>query len=1114
MFCWLSLMLNFQALGQQSSVLSSGDWFKIGITQSGVYKIDAGLLKSMGINTSALVPEQIRIYGNGGQMLPQRNSVKRADDLKQNAILVKGEEDGRFDANDAIYFYAEGPHVIAYDSARASFYHQVNYYSDTAYYFLTYGNGKGLRIRNEAGITAPNAGTVSQFDDYWFHETESVNLLKSGRDWWGEYIAASSAFTVQADLPDVVPSSEIIFTGSAIGSAQVTTKFQWQLNGQPAGEASIGVVGPGTYDIKAQRSERSFRLKVSENPPSTFSVGVTYVKNGQSAAQAYLDFIGLQVKRVLRAYPTQQTYRFAPGTKDTVTYQIRNVPADWLWWEVSDPASVTSAVLKDAGNNVSVFTANRSKSLKQYVGFTTGQAFVPASWQRVARQNLHRYPTPDLLIVTAGAWQTEAKKLADFRSGQDGLETLTVTTDQIYNEFSGGKTDVSAIRDFVRLLYKNSPGKLKYLLLFGDATYDYKNLLQNQSQDQRNNWVPVYESRESLNPVYTYSSDDYFGFMEDTEGDWIETSAGDHSVEIGIGRLPAKSAEEAKIIVDKLIHYASSPKSNGNWQNTIHFVADDGDGTIHQQHADELAKLTQKEFLSSRIFLDAYPQTTTGLGQKVPAVNAAIKKSINEGTLILNYTGHGGTSGWAEEQVLTLAEMQAARGYDHLPLLITATCDFGRYDDPGLVSGAELMVLSPRGAAIGAVSTTRPVYSSTNFTINKAFYESLILAGRKGRMGDIFRLTKNAGLAGSLNRNFTLLGDPSMKLARAEKEVSWQVKPDTLRALQKVVLAGKITDGNTPDAGFQGRARVVVYDKQVSFRTLGNEGEVKNYSEFSSKLFDGNVSVKDGQFTCAFVMPKDMDYRTGTGRVDVYALADDSLTSASAQLDVLIGGSAVLSEDKTPPQITAYLNAPDFRSGDKVDGSSVLFLNISDENGINLSKSGIGHDITLTLNDTLVLVLNDYYTADLNNYKKGVIRYPFENLSPGTYSARIKVWDTYTNSSEISFGFQVGLPTGIKLNSLVVFPNPFDQDLSFELSHNRPDDDVEIVFSILLSSGQVLGSFQWPYYNSEAVIRQIIPSKPLGGFTLGVSSYLYVLKIRSLKDNSVDTRSGKLLRLR
>lgn len=1112
--CWIFLLFPSQAYSQQSSVLSAGNWYKIGITQSGVYKIDAALLKSMGIDIATLSPDQIKIYGNGGHMLPQKNNIKRTKDLAQNAILVKGEEDSRFDASDVVYFYAEGPNVIAYDSAKNSFYHQTNYYSDTTYYFLTYGNGKGLRIQNKPGLTTAAQTIINQYDDYWFHESESVNLLKSGRSWWGEYIGTSSTLTVQADLPDVIPSSDIIMRTSAIGSAQVTTRFLWQLNGQSAGEASIGTVGTGTYDIKAQKSESSFNLKAAGNPASVMTVGVTYTKNGQSSAQAYLDYISLQVKRSLQAYSKQQFYRFLPASKDTVTYQIRNVPPDWLWWNISNPASITSSVLKDNGNNVYVFSDHKSKELKQYIGFAPTQALTPASWQRVANQNLQKYPTPDLLIVTAGAWESEAKRLADFRAEHDELETLVVTTNQIYNEFSGGKPDITAIRDFIRQLYTNDPKKLKYLLLFGDATYDYKNLLQNQSQSQRNNWVPVYESLESLNPVYTYSSDDYFGFMEADEGTWIETNAGDHSLEIGIGRLPAKSIEEVKTIVDKLIHYASSPKSRGNWQNTIQFVADDGDGTIHQQHADELAKLTQNDFLSSRIFLDAYPQTTTDQGQKVPAVNAAIKKSIQEGTLILNYTGHGGTSGWAEEQVLTLSEMQTARGYNNLPLLITATCDFGRYDDPGLVSGAELMVLSPRGAAIGAVSTTRPVYSSTNFTINKAFYESLIQVGKEGRMGDIFRLTKNASLAGSLNRNFTLLGDPSMKLARAEKKVLWNTLPDTLRALQKVILKGKVGDESTTDHNFQGTARIIVYDKQVSFRTLGNEGEVKTYEEFRSKLFDGNVRVKNGMFVCEFIMPKDIDYRAGTGRINIYALADDSLTAASAQLDVMVGGSVALGEDHIPPKITAYLNSPEFKDGDTVEGSSVLFLNLSDENGINVSEAGIGHAITLTLNDTLSLVINEYYTADLDNYRKGTVRYPFVNLPAGKYTIRIKVWDTYTNSSEITFGFQVGLPTGIKVNSLTVFPNPFDQDLSFELNQNRADDDVEIIFSLLLNSGQLLGSYQWQYYNSEPVIKQKIPSIRPGELTLGISSYLYILKIRSLKDNSVDTRSGKLLRLR
>jgi len=1111
LFCWAFLLLALHGFGQTSSVLSTGSWYKIAVTENGIYKLDAAFLRKMGLDITAISPDQIKIYGNGGKMLPQNNSANRTPDLVQNAIMVDGEADGKFDVSDAIYFYGESPHQTYYDSLKSRYTHEINVYSDSTYYFLTVGAGKGLRVTSKPSLVSLSETFVNQYDDYWFHEQEAVNLLRSGREWWGEYIGTASTFTIDANIPDVIPSSNVNLLTSAIGSAQVPTKFLWQLNGQSAGEGSIGVVGPGQYDLKAQKSENIFLLNTSDHPPVNFKVGVTYDKGGQSAAQAYLNYVGLQTKRLLKAYDYQQIYRFSPDSKDIVNYQINDVSAGWFWWNVSDPGEITSAVLKNIGT-AATFTDAAGKTVRQYIGFTLKNAFTPVSGQKIDNQNLHQTEAPDLLIITSKSFETEAKRLAAFREENDHLETLIVTTNQVYNEFSGGKTDVSAIRDYVRFLSKGSPGKLKYLLLFGDATYDFKNLARNQTAGQRDNWVPVYESRESLNPVYTYSSDDYFGFLRDGEGEWTENNAGDYAVEIGIGRLPVKSAAEAKVIVDKLIHYASSPKSRGRWQNTIHFVADDGDGTIHQQHADELARLTHDNFLSSRIFLDAFPQTTTSLGQKVPGVNAAIKKSINEGTLILNYTGHGGTSGWAEEQVLTLTEMQTARGYNNLPLLITATCDFGRYDDPGIISGAELMVLSPRGAAIGALSTTRPVFSSTNFTINKAFYDALITLGPAARMGDIFRQTKNKGLAGSLNRNFTLLGDPSMRLARAEKAIRWSAAPDTLRALEKTTLRGEVVVDGSVDISFSGIARLTVFDKPVSFRTLGNEGEVKTYSEFGNKLFDGMVKVADGKFICEFVMPKDIDYRIGTGRVSIYALAADSLSDASAQLDVLIGGSGAPAKDITAPKIAAYLNTKDFREGDIVEGSSVLFLDLSDENGINLSKSGIGHNITLTLNDTATYVLNDYYTAELD-FRQGTVRFPFDQLPAGKYVAVIKVWDTYTNSSEITFGFQVGQATGIKFSSLTVFPNPFDQDLSFEVIHNKADDDVEIVFSILLSSGQKLGSFEWQYYNNEGIIKETIAGARFNRFTSGINSLLYTLQIRSLKDNSVDMRSGKLLRL-
>ena len=1106
-FYCFGVLLCGHAFSQESSVLSSGKWIKIAVSQSGIHKIEAGLLKEMGFEIATLNPAQIQIYGNGGSMLPQKNSAHRAKDLIQNAIWVKGEEDGKFDANDVIYFYGEGPHVITCDSANMTMKHQTNIYTDASYYFLTIGNSNGLRVKKTASVSATNGKAVSEFTDYWFHEKESVNTLKSGREWWGEYLGGS-AFTIQADIPGVIPFSQIKFSGSAMGAAQVSTKFSWQLNGQIIGESTIGTVGGGTYDIKGQKSDFAATATAGATPPSAFSLGVNYDKGGQSSAQAYLNFVGLQVTRELRAYDKQQIYTFFPDTRDTITYQIKNIPTDWQLWDITNSASSL------AYNSGGSFTGKSGKSVRQYIGFLTSQAFAPASWQPVANQNIAASQTPDLLIVTAPLWENEAKRLAAFRKKNDGLETLVVTSTQVYNEYASGKPDLSAMRDFAKNLYQKNPGKLKYLLLFGDAVYDYKNNLQNQSQVQSSNWIPVYESRESLNPVYTYSSDDYFGFLENQEGDWPESSAGDHTMDIGVGRLPAKSVQEARIVVDKLIRYSSSKKSVGNWRNTINFVADDGDGNVHQEHADQLSKLVSTAFLPSRLFLDAFPQTTTSEGQKVPAINTLIKNSIDNGTLVLNYTGHGGVGGWAEEQVLTLADMLSARGIDNLPLLLTATCDFGRYDDPGLVSGAEIMVLSPKGAAIGAVSTTRPVYSSTNFTISKAFYEALVTAGPETRMGDIFKITKNNSLVGALNRNFALLGDPSMRLAKAEKYVRWTQKQDTLRALQKVTLKLEVYDATegTIDKNFNGTARIAVYDKQTDFKTLGNQGTPENYSEFRSKLFDGNVSVSNGLISCSFSMPKDIDYRTGIGRINVYAVRSDSLADAGGQLEITVGGSAALIVDKTPPKMNAYLNDPTFKNGDVVDNEPVLFVKISDENGINVSKAGIGHNITLTLNDTLVIVANDFYTADIDDYKSGTIRFPFEHLPSGNYTIRIKVWDTYNNLSETAFGFQVGMSNAIKLTDFKIYPNPFIRELSFELNHSRINEDVEVIFHLLLNSGQHLGSFTWQYYNSESVIRESITSTSLGQLMTPLISYMYTIEIKSLKDNSIDKRSGRIVR--
>lgn len=1110
--CCLGIILSFLSSAQEKPVLATGNWYKLAVSETGIHRIDPSFFRKMGVNPADVDPRQIQLYSQKPGMLPQQNNAWQSNALTENAIWVSGEEDGRFDGNDAVYFYAESPHEILYDSVKAELKHQINIYTDSSYYFLTYGQKTGLRVRPLATIHTQKGKLISQFDDYWYHETEMYNLLKSGREWWGEYLN-NAALTFTANIPGIVSASDIKLRTSAIGAAQTATRFLWQLNGKQAGESPIGTVSNGTYDIKALRSDATFTIHADSAPADAITVGVTYERNGQSSAQGYLNYLALHVKRELRQYASQQVYRFLPEASDTVTYQFGNVDSDWLLWNISN-AKIPAVINQNVQNNTSSFTTTGGKSNRHYIGFKTDQAIEPVFSEKVNPQNIAGNVTPDLLIVTPSAWKQEAERLAAFRESNDGLETLVVTIEEIYNEFGGGKQDLTAIRDFAKHLYNRDPGKLKYLLLFGDASFDYKNNLKNQSELQQKGWVPVYESRESLNPVYTYSSDDYYGFMKDSEGSWPESAAGDHTVDIGVGRLPVKSLSEAQLIVDKLIRYSSSVRALGNWRNNVQFVADDGDGNIHQRHADELATLIQTDFMSSRVFIDAFPQNTGSEGQKAPSVNQLIHKKINEGTLILNYTGHGGVSGWAEEQVLTLADMQSARGMDNLPLLFTATCDFGRYDDPGLVSGAELMVLSPRGAAIGAISTTRPVYSSTNYTLSQAFYKALLAKGADRRLGDIFKETKNKALVGSLNRNFTLLADPSMQLARAQKRIRWAEKPDTLRALQKVRLKGQIYDAVTAlkDARFEGTARIVLYDKQVAFKTLGNEGKPETYSEFRSKLFDGSVKVIGGEFICEFVMPKDIDYRVGIGRANVYAVQADSLMDASGQLDVTIGGSANPETDNTPPKLTGYIDNPSFKDGDLIEPSATLYVMASDENGISISNAGIGHNITLVVNDTTTIILNDYYTADTGDYRNGVLTFPLENLPTGKYVIRVKVWDTYTNFSEIAFGFQVGAFKGIQLNTLKVYPNPFDKDLSFELTHNRVNDDVEIVFNLILNNGQSLGEFRRQYYNTEATIRDTFDVTQVGNWIPNLTSLVYQLKIRSLKDNSGDQRSGKLIR--
>ncbi|NJL15297.1 MAG: type IX secretion system sortase PorU, partial [Microscillaceae bacterium] len=575
-----------QAQFASASVLREGNWFKLGVLSAGLYKIDATLLRQAGFDPATLNPQNLQLYGNGGGMLPQRNDAPRPDDLVQNAIFVEGAQDGRFDEQDYLLFYAQGTDVWRYEASSATFAHEKNLYSDTTFYFLTVGTSPGLRVGSQPDLLEP-APVVETFPDFFAYERDLVNVIRSGREWYGEAFGFQNEYSFNFTAEGLVPNTELILTSKVMARSSQTSAFEVLVNGQLLGQLSIAPVTNQTYDFKGRDAEARFVF--SANPlASGGQIALTLrFQDGGNNGNGYLNFLRFNFTRQLRLYGNQTVFRNHPAQLQARTrFLLSQTPANVRIWDISQawtPLAQDFSIL----NNQAAFTA-ATETPKTFVVFQGSDFPRPLALGRVANQNLHALNTPNLLIITPPFLLTEAERLANLRRQHDGLSVAVVTLPQVYHEFASGQADLTAIRDFVRMLYERAPHTLRYLLLFGDASYDYKDRTPNNF-----NLIPIYESRQSLHPIFSFSSDDYFGFMEAQEGEWNETSAGDHTLEIGVGRLPVRHLAEARAVVDKLIRYATAPEALGTWRNRVVFLADDGDNNIHQRDADQLAEILE-----------------------------------------------------------------------------------------------------------------------------------------------------------------------------------------------------------------------------------------------------------------------------------------------------------------------------------------------------------------------------------------------------------------------------------------------------------------------------------------------------------------------------------------
>lgn len=1022
------------------SVLASGKWIKLAIKSNGIYRITYSDLQKMGFNPANINPSNIHIFGNGGGMLPEVMGTPLSDDLTENAIWIEGQADGHFDINDYILFYGKGPDTWNYDNQQHLFVHQKNIYSDQSFYFLTIDNSNGLRVKSKNQSTSIPTHQVTTYNDYAVYEKDELNIIKSGRQWFGKDLlnGQPAVISFQFDNVDETVPAKVTLSAAARSTLQssIDIKFgtqQAQLSIDPISLNSFtndfAFTSLGTY---------SFTL-----PKSKFDLTLSYNKTSE-VATAWLDFVEVNLRRKLIYLPGQFQFRdiSSYGQANTARYTLTN-GATATVWETTDPLHPSKINAVQSGSDLSF--ALSADTLRSFIAFDNSSFLLPEIIGTVANQDLHAVQVPDLLIVTNPLFIDAAKRLADFRTSNDGLKVLIATTDDIYNEFSSGAQDLSAIRYFCKSLYDRSTSskKLRYLLLMGDGSYDYKNRITPNT-----NFVPVFESLNSVSTISSYATDDYFGLLDNGEG----SGSSNDNIDIGIGRLPVKTASEANALVEKIIHYSTNtPLVNGDWRNSICFVADDKEYNIFMEQSEELANdvsTINPNFTIDKIYLDAYPQVSAASGKTYPAVNQAINQRLNKGTLLINYTGHGGESGWADEKVLTLNDIANWQTYNNLPIFITATCEFSRFDDPLLTSAGEQILLNPNGGGVALFSTIRLTFGTPNLSFNKSLLKNwLSPSGLQLRIGDVLKLAKSENENSVNTQKIILLGDPTMHLASPRYKVITSFindkvpGSDTLHALSKVTVKGFIAGNNDSKIStFNGMLYSSVFDKPSLINTLGNDGEtVFSFWLQKSLIYNGKSKIKDGEFSFTFIVPKDIALRFDKVRFSYYATNGTDDASGNDENTVIGGFAEGNITDKIGPDIRLFMNDTLFHSGGLTGVNPMLLATIKDESGINTLGTGIGHDITAVIDgrNDQTIILNDFFEADTDNYQKGILNYKLNSLEPGKHQLRLKVWDVMNNSSSADVLFTVKGENNLETDEFKVWPNPFKAGTAFTIRHNQ-----------------------------------------------------------------------------
>lgn len=1060
-----------------NSILSQGNWFKVKITSTGIYKLTYEDLKKIGLSD----PSKVKVFGYGGWILDEDFSKTYIDDLPPVSIWMS-KEPSSFGPGDYILFYGRGDVKWSYNIGQEEFVQEQNPYSSETFYFITENDSP----QNLAETIIPeDLGSIvlTSFDDYVLHEKEITNIAQSGREFFGESFKTNHKQSFNFSLPGITSLQAKIRYEFIAKAQKGTASLKVNVNNNSSLEKSKSISEPTDRYAKASIINDFF---TATNLPQNVSVNIEYTPASPSDDNIHLNYVRINYSRKLKPYGGVTLFR-SKNLLPQLGFRIAEATQDMLVFEVTNNTNIKKIDADFAGSELTFGASN--SSIKEYALIDPSKDIpTPTFVGKITNQNLHSLAGSDMVIIVQPSLQKYAEELANIHFEDSGLKCLIINPELIYNEFSSGKPDATAYRRFMKMFYdraQTEEEKPKYLLLLGDGTYDNRFLNEEWKNGDNKGILLTYQSVNSISETASYVTDDYFGFLDDNEGTKLSIA----KLDIGVGRLPVRDDYTASTVINKIRNYVKN-EDNGLWQSTITLVADDAvadsnsasSEISHFVNSDALAESVNSKYpfiITNKIYEDTYERVKTALGTfTYPNAQKALTNSFNEGTLVLNYIGHGSSRGWSHENLSTYSDVERLTN-SRLPLWITATCDYSRFDG-NVNSGGEAALLNPKGGAISLFSTVRTVYASNNKNMNEAIFKYLFVEenGQKLRLGDIFRRAKcESKLSEDENKlRFSLLGDPALRLNYPTN--SYQVKVTQIndevigsntvqiKALSNVTIKGEIVDNyGYPVSNFNGTLQSLIYDNQQNLKTRGNKNEgetyntVKDYKDYTNTVFSGKSNIENSKFEFSFTAPKDILYTEGFGKMVFYAKTSDGSREAQGSFSQYnVGGydESVVQETNAPVITKVYLNEESFNSGDKVNIDPVFYAEVSDDSGINLS-SAIGHNISLILDGQIEYNLTPTFESKGTSSKVGTVKYLIPDLTEGKHSLQFKVWDIWNNSSTRNIDFEVVNENKAQTYNATIADNPAKDKVKFMFTSAAPQSNVNVRYEVF----SLNGALQW-----------------------------------------------------